>query len=757
MNAFEWVQSIINNLKRNKTIFFPLSPNCELNLKMDAKQEYYIYEKHLNQVFKCPEICNIAITGNYGIGKSSIIHTFDCRRRLSKLRARQFLYVSLTNFRAQNLQTPGSTLENLERDLLCQILYVCNDIQKIPGTTYRLIPAPKSRLRRFFPAIAIVILVGSVFVAYSSTKLSSFFNAIMPVSLLDWYSAHNEFIYSLPYGLILICLLYFSWKLAIWLLSSARLTKLSFEGSEPKLGIDKVDMDIESVEGGSYLDKHGFELVYVLERMAAHFDYTIVFEDMDRLDRNIQKTIFAELREINYLINSRLAHKKRLSPCRLGSTFPALRKIPLLGNFFRFGLHRLRFLYVTHDAPFSPNECAKFFDYILPVIPAISNEALTDHLVQTYLPQVGIELREDDKKPSKRPSIFFAKAAPYLNDYRTIHTILNEYQVFASVEEKRGLLKNQDDRLSLLSYVIYKNLCPVDYYRIHTGQSIVFPLSPRQGIGFLKEIRNPFVQDLARKGFLPWDSIMYAGYSTTWLLDVYYSILSGTDIDKKRSLLQTSIGGHFHQRSLCLSILLEFSEDKLIQSIDGIQLSLVVYLLKSLELNIENSDLEQKARDILTRSIRPCKNLEEDSSELCECLKSMFWKLSSDSQLFLLQYLITHGYEFDGAEEWLFIKDASADRAAAVWKMLYSLKEEIRDTLISNQQEAVFQWMCVPAILTGIHQAHEDEVMLEIVRNIASSCCSLPHGIGEMKFNFVHGAQQKSLQTWLDEGRELQN
>ena len=61
------------------------------------------------------------------------------------------------------------------------------------------------------------------------------------------------------------------------------------------------------------LDLYKFELVYALERMAHRVKYTVVFEDMDRLDPKICLAVMSKLREINGMVNTRHRQLHRFS------------------------------------------------------------------------------------------------------------------------------------------------------------------------------------------------------------------------------------------------------------------------------------------------------------------------------------------------------------------------------------------------------------------------------------------------------------
>lgn len=758
--------------EKSRVAIYPLSPNDRLDEGVSEEGEYSIYEEYLDEVFLHPELHNIAVTGNYGVGKSSLIRTFDRKRNQRRLDNRRFLYISLTNFHSNGSQDKGGEdqerslkkkLEELERDLLCQVLYVCDDIRKVPGVTYRLIPSPKSWIGRQLPVFMLMLLAVSLFSLAYGSQLYAGVESYLPVKAVAWQRVHPHTLAAIPYGAILLCILFFVRKVAMWLFGGSYLSKLTLEGASKVAGVDKIGVDIQSVEGTSYLDRHGFELIYVLERMASRFDHTVVFEDMDRLGPDVQRELFSELREINCLANSRLSHKRGGVFHCLGGIFPGLGKLPVVGGLFRKPC--LRFFYVAHDMEFTPMECSKFFDYILPVIPAISGESLPDRLAETYLKNVGIWLDERSNDTHQRPSVFLACAAPELNDYRTIHTILNEYQIFERIEKQRGLVITQKDKRDLFAYVTYKNLCPEDYYGIHTGKSLAFPAKPRQGSETFNQFRSSLVQDWLRNGFLPWDCILFAGYSLSWLRETYEEVLRSEDADRKRSLMWSCVDGRSRQRFLCANILLDMVEEaEFYRAIKGIQLSLVRYLLQIVPVEAKNSEIAEfdgKFQRLLKRAkyydifsdTSPEDPPEKPPEELKDLIRLRFWVLSTESQIMLFHYLFYFGYDMDGVEQWLFDKDMSSNSATEVWDLLHRLFRPELTALLRGKETAAFEWMVTPNILSCLDQSIQDEIMLRIVGQIASKEGPLPSEIGEINFEFRPG-EQKTMQEWLDEVQE---
>ncbi len=101
-----------------KHVIEPLSPNDGLHtrksyLSKESIKDFKFYSRILKDCEKNKRVCNIAITGEYGVGKSSVVHYAEsnwirrilnvlpsCITRLHLFRFRSYLYVSLVDFKS---------------------------------------------------------------------------------------------------------------------------------------------------------------------------------------------------------------------------------------------------------------------------------------------------------------------------------------------------------------------------------------------------------------------------------------------------------------------------------------------------------------------------------------------------------------------------------------------------------------------------------------------------------------------------------
>lgn len=101
------------------------------------------YSKALEFALGNGRIKNIALTGPYGSGKSSIIKTFETNSR----RKYSFLNISLASFKEDNTSNTDKESQNrlIERSILQQMLYGA-DANNLPYSRFKRISTPEHAL-----------------------------------------------------------------------------------------------------------------------------------------------------------------------------------------------------------------------------------------------------------------------------------------------------------------------------------------------------------------------------------------------------------------------------------------------------------------------------------------------------------------------------------------------------------------------------------------------------------------------------------
>lgn len=145
-------KSVIVNKLKKKHLIEPLSPDDGLEKRNsyitdESVEDFKLYNRILKEFERNKRVCNIAITGEYGVGKSSIIHNVDndrlIKRVLNKLpsrivrflsfRFRSYLYVSLVDFKNIYEYSSISSEETDSKDLENQF----DETKKIHTTEYK--------------------------------------------------------------------------------------------------------------------------------------------------------------------------------------------------------------------------------------------------------------------------------------------------------------------------------------------------------------------------------------------------------------------------------------------------------------------------------------------------------------------------------------------------------------------------------------------------------------------------------------------
>ena len=396
--------------------------NVDSLTPLDNLTDKEIYFNYLEGAIEEADVKNIAVTGTYGSGKSSIIKTFQ-----KKYPRYKYLNISLASFKEENnineeitSDKKGKNLkENPEKEslnrlielsILQQIFYKERH-EDIPDSRFKRIKSI-SELQIIAISLGLVLWILSVFSIFNSTTLLNFFDADLALYLNDLK------IVSITIGLLGLFVILTK---TIRVFNNYKLNKLNVQSGEIEIG-ENIDKSI--------LNHHLDEILYFFEVT----DYNVVIiEDLDRFN---DTEIFTKLRELNNLVN--------------GSK-------QILSNTKR----KIVFIYAIRDDMFYDKDRTKFFDYIIPIIPIInpsnSNEKINEKL----------SFHGGSKLPRQE---FIDDVAIFIDDMRLLTNICNEYVIYRG---NLGVGLNQD---KLFAMVIYKNLCPNDFAELHNAKGTIFEL-----------------------------------------------------------------------------------------------------------------------------------------------------------------------------------------------------------------------------------------------------------------------------------------
>ena len=400
----------------------------DLTPESDTKNsEEYI--RALHWAIKNKEVKNIALSGPYGSGKSSVIKTY-----LEKYPKTKYLSISLATFSTPTKSVNGEddktssladdwTLDDvdenvIEEGILKQLFYRV-DVGKIPQSRYRKIKK-LSYWKMFFLLLMLTVVASVVYFEINPNVLEDFKNTVINNGAffhLNQWSSYAVFIVTIFVVLLLIT------TVLKYVMSNFRISNINLGD---KASISKKE------EKESIFDKSLDEIVYFFE--STTYD-TVFIEDLDRFN---QPNIFIKLRELNTVINNYDDIKRKVV-----------------------------FIYAIKDDMFKDEERTKFFDFIVPVIPYI-NATNSGEILRGLL---KFEKGADGVYKSKKYDIsdrYIWKISPFVQDMRVLTNICNEFLVY-----KRTLKTTKLKDEEMFSMITFKNLYPKEFAELQAERGIV--------------------------------------------------------------------------------------------------------------------------------------------------------------------------------------------------------------------------------------------------------------------------------------------
>ncbi len=346
--------------------------------------------RELDFAIRNKDCFNIALTGIYGSGKSSIIKTVLKKHRLKKV-----LKLSLSRYISKE-ENKNFNEQEVERTIFQHVLYKSNPNQT-PLSKYRRI-THRNYMKAIFYAICTLVIVLCGIILWKS-------------EWIDGLGLKN------PFGGTVLGELYTKlteWKniISIGILSIASICVLThFIRRTAKFGIHSIkfnDIEFDVKDKAADFNTLVDELLYFFK--AGNYDY-VIFEDLDRIDN--PKELFLKFREINLLLNE--------------------------SEYYRAHHKRIVFVYAIRDDVFLEEERTKFFDYIVPVIPVIDHFNASDYLLKNY----KAELNEVEDKDIMALGL-------YIGGIRQLLNIMNEYGVYKRILLRKPL--SQKKMLAMTIY-----------------------------------------------------------------------------------------------------------------------------------------------------------------------------------------------------------------------------------------------------------------------------------------------------------------
>lgn len=365
----------------------------------------------LSHALENEDIRNIALTGPFGSGKSSIIQTL-----MEEHKEFHYLPISLATLQAEeDKETPNISdkdIETLNRkieySILQQIIYR-EKASTVPNSRFkRIVHIEKEHLR--FYSICGVLFVLAFISVFLPNLIEGFFRYLHLVN----FKALIVFFASL----YLLWASFHIFKYIIKSYSNSKLNKLNLK-----------DAQIEIEEENSIFNKHLDEILYFFQVTPYN---VVVIEDLDRFET---EKIYLKLRELNQLVNeSKIVDR------------------------------HIVFLYAIKDDVFVDEARTKFFDYITTVIPVI-NPSNSKAKLKAALQARGFEDNET-------PDDDLSEIAFFIQDMRILTNIANEYSQYR--KKLYDPNKKNLNLTKLLAMIVYKNYYPKDFAQLHRREGTVY-------------------------------------------------------------------------------------------------------------------------------------------------------------------------------------------------------------------------------------------------------------------------------------------
>lgn len=374
----------------------------------------------LNYEIGNPDVYNVAVVAKYGAGKSSAINTYLKRYRsedvkkeknpnkLGEPTQNQYVRISLSTFNNEKYNEQA-----IERSILQQLLY-SRKKNELPNS--KIERTNKTSIKNSL----LITLFSTLFVFASvitGIEFSMFKENNQSIGLFGatW----------VKYLFLALSLIFFA-GLFFYLFHRRLLKRFKYKDLEADfISDDKRNFPTDLIN--KFID----EVLYFFECIDVNL---VIFEDLDRLETT---KIFAKLRELNLIINN---SKKKSN--------------------------KITFLYAVKDDLFeSEEERAKFFDFILPIIPVINPNTTYGRIDEKLT-----DLKNENMKLSSR---LMRGVSVYIPDMRILNNTFNDYIIMFDkiIADDSAPSYLKADKLFALC--LYKNLFPYDYALVEKNDGLI--------------------------------------------------------------------------------------------------------------------------------------------------------------------------------------------------------------------------------------------------------------------------------------------
>lgn len=403
-------------MEEQKNMFNSLGP-------VNLGENEQVYTDALNYAISNDEIKNIAITGTYASGKSSVWETF---KNYKKFDVKDILTVSLGNYENtngkinENSENKVKEIDNrVERQIINQILSQIN-ASDIPLSKYSFKENKSEGEINHQVSMTFFFLVSLMLLYFSPSILNVFNLQANPSNI---------------FFLLLIAVVLFVSPVGEFLHYVFKNHKFKF--LKIKIKEAEADLNYQNGDDETILDRNIKEIVYLLASSQAKI---LAFEDLDRFN-NVE--IFVKLKEFNFLVN---AYLKTTNQNRV-----------------------VKFVYLIKDGLFSSKDRTKFFDFILPIVPILDSKTSANAFLKLIKNEKSNQDTDSEELHFLEDSTVVS-ISTYVDDMRLLKNIVNEYNIYSSILPIRSL---QLDKNKLFALMTLKNIFPNEFELLQENKGYI--------------------------------------------------------------------------------------------------------------------------------------------------------------------------------------------------------------------------------------------------------------------------------------------
>lgn len=378
---------------------------------MLSNEELESYLPEFELIESRGDVRNIAVTGPASANKTAVVNSWRAGSDASR-----WLTVSMPHFNGSSSPVPPAEIEEtLINQIVCQM-----SLSKSPKSRFR----PMMKRNR-----ALDVVVAGVFAAFVALTI-----------FVVWVAGLLPSSRPAP----ALCVLGFIAWLACIGFGVFQIVRSNVIGRLlERMKLKSGNIELSSTQNGSRIERYMGDLVYVLDTNG--HDHVV----FDGLDTYRYLPLFERLRALNSLVNAQRDAR---------------------------GAKPMRFIYLVGDGLFDdPHERARFFDYIVPVIPFVDPSNVLMQF-RNGLSRVGIDVPEE----------FLGDLSLFVDDPSILRDIVNEARHY-----KAGLLDGgeatEGDLERLVALLTYKALFPRDFDLLQNGRGY---------LNALLKSRAPLVEEL---------------------------------------------------------------------------------------------------------------------------------------------------------------------------------------------------------------------------------------------------------------------